>query len=88
MAAKGVQTSCQYSSFLLSRFNVNGEELGDLERRPIRIAGLCMGQQSTGGVPLWKHDVVVVTAGKYLCLAAVSYEACDLYSLTYNDIQL
>lgn len=25
-----------------------------------------MGQQSTGGVPLWKHDVVVVTAGGHL----------------------
>ena len=46
------------------RFNDESEACTDLRRRELRIAGLCMGQQSTGGVPLWKHDIIVVTAGQ------------------------
>lgn len=34
----------------------------EVELRAPRIASVCMGQQSTGGIPLWQHDVVVVTA--------------------------
>ncbi|XP_052231910.1 uncharacterized protein LOC127845174 isoform X4 [Dreissena polymorpha] len=44
------------------RFNDETEDCTELVERRLRIAALCMGQQSTGGVPLWKHDVIVVTA--------------------------
>ncbi|XP_052066353.1 uncharacterized protein LOC127705998 [Mytilus californianus] len=34
------------------------------ERKPV-IAALCGGLQKSGGVPLWKHDVIIVTAAFY-----------------------
>ncbi|XP_052802389.1 uncharacterized protein LOC128232720 [Mya arenaria] len=46
-----------------NRFNDETEQTTDLVRRKIRVAALCMGQQATHGIPLWKHDIVVVTAG-------------------------
>jgi hypothetical protein len=35
-----------------------------LEKRNPLIAALFGGSQNTGVIPLWKHDVIVVTAGK------------------------
>ncbi len=35
-------------------------------KRQVKIAALCGEQQETedtGGIPLWHHDVIVVTAG-------------------------
>ncbi|XP_060557086.1 uncharacterized protein LOC132717609 isoform X2 [Ruditapes philippinarum] len=45
-----------------NRFNPDSDNPLDIERRKLRIAAVCMGQQATHGIPLWKHDVVVVTA--------------------------
>ncbi|XP_053384999.1 uncharacterized protein LOC123536219 [Mercenaria mercenaria] len=42
-----------------NRFNPDSDTL---QRRTLRIAAVCMGQQTTNGIPLWKHDIVVVTA--------------------------
>ncbi|KAK3102774.1 hypothetical protein FSP39_013845 [Pinctada imbricata] len=46
--------------------NVNSPDShNQLMDRKLRIAALCGGQQSTGGVPLWKHDLIIVTAAFY-----------------------
>ncbi|CAG2245905.1 unnamed protein product [Mytilus edulis] len=48
---------------LFTRFGL--QDLYTTERRKLLIAGLCSGSQSSRGVPLWKHDVIVVTAAYY-----------------------
>ncbi|KAL4224482.1 hypothetical protein ACF0H5_015183 [Mactra antiquata] len=44
------------------RYNPDSATCLDIESRDLYIASVCMGQQNTYGIPLWKHDVVVVTA--------------------------
>ena len=46
------------------RYNPERDGYEELIERHLNIAAVCMGQQSTGGVPMWKHDVVIVTAGQ------------------------
>ncbi|CAC5368724.1 unnamed protein product [Mytilus coruscus] len=48
---------------LFTRFGM--QDLYTTEKRKLLIAGLCSGSQSSRGVPLWKHDVIVVTAAYY-----------------------
>lgn len=38
------------------------ENPSKLVERKLKIAALCGGQQSTQGVPIWQHDLIVVTA--------------------------
>ena len=47
---------------------------GELTSRPLRIAALCMEKQDAEevdgieGLPLWKHDIIVITAGNKYCI--------------------
>lgn len=43
------------------RFDLNNSS--NLVKRKLKIAALCGGQQATDGVPIWQHDLIVVTAG-------------------------
>lgn len=44
------------------RYSPDSDDCLEMATRVPRIAAVCMGQQATGGVPLWQHDVLVVTA--------------------------
>lgn len=45
-----------------ARFNPDSDTCMDTVNRTLHIAAVCMDQQTTHGTPLWKHDIVVVTA--------------------------
>ncbi|KAL5007600.1 hypothetical protein ScPMuIL_016406 [Solemya velum] len=46
----------------MRRFDQNDGSSGDLDNRHLLFATLCGGRQNTGGIPLWKHDIIIVTA--------------------------
>ncbi|XP_062568485.1 uncharacterized protein LOC134230665 [Saccostrea cucullata] len=50
----------QLGDRLYTRFDP--ENPSKLMERKLKIAALCGGQQSTDGVPIWQHDLIVVTA--------------------------
>ncbi|KAL3841905.1 hypothetical protein ACJMK2_019994 [Sinanodonta woodiana] len=57
----------------------------DLVERELTVAVLCGGQQSTDGIPLWKHDVIVVTAAFCQNLLAKGILRWDDFSLVVFD---
>lgn len=52
----------ELGDFEYTRYNTDSQDLKEIQRRKLKIATLCMEQQSTHGVPLWKHDIIIVTA--------------------------
>ncbi|KAK3593951.1 hypothetical protein CHS0354_040685 [Potamilus streckersoni] len=57
----------------------------DLVDRELTVAVLCGGQQSTGGIPLWRHDVIVVTAAFCHNLLAKGILRWEDFSLVVFD---
>lgn len=53
-------------SYLICRFSQS--DPNKFETRHPLIAALCGGSQNTQGIPLWKHDVIVATAGIIIAL--------------------
>ncbi|WAR01129.1 DCL2-like protein [Mya arenaria] len=73
---------------VMQQFNDETEQTTDLVRRKIRVAALCMGQQATHGIPLWKHDILSYFEFKVLFTTGFCKNILEKRIIRWEDFSL